>query len=182
MKLEHIRHADKNDLLINTFMNIVNSYVASVRKSPKEYRKPLKGGLDMALRIITGSHVSFVSEKVVEYLNSNNIGLNPFDLVWEERHKMGLVTIKKRNYSMAVWEHTIPIKEFRESLLGKQDEDEIKETLLGYPGVAWISREEDMKLTQLGFKNKRPGGFLNCYNQAGIKLMSEFDYEGKYNY
>lgn len=181
MKLDTVRHADKNDILIISFIDIIYSYVDSIHKSSKENHKPLKGGLDMALRIVTGSHVSFVSEKVLDYLNENSIELNPFDLIWEERHKMGLVTINNRKYSMAVWEHTIPIKEFRESLLRKEDRDEIIEILLGYPGVAWISREEDMKLTHLGFQTKRPGGFLNCYDQAGIKLISEFDYKEKFN-
>lgn len=182
MKLDLVRHADKNNTLIYYFIDIIYSYVDSIHKSSKENHKSLKGGLDTALRIITGSHASFVSEKVFDYLNENSIDVNPFDLVWEERHKMGQVIINNRKYSMAVWEHTIPIKEFRESLLTKEDKNEIKETLLGYPGVAWISREEDMKLTQLGFQTKRPYGFLDCYNQAGIKLMSEFDYQEKCNY
>ena len=133
MTLEQVRHADKNDSLINSFIDVVYSYVASIQKSPKEYHKPLKGGLDMALRIITGSHVSFVSEKVLDYLYANKIMVNPFDLIWEERHKMGLISLNSRKYSMAVWEHTIPIKEFRESLIRKNDKDAIVETLFEYP-------------------------------------------------
>lgn len=177
MTLEQTRHAYKNDSLINSFIDVVYSYVASIQRSPKEYHKPLKGGLDMALRIITGSHVSFVSEKVLEYLSENKIEVNPFDLIWEERHKMGHIILNSRKYSMAVWEHTIPIKEYRETLIRKNDKDTIIETLFEYPGVAWISREEDIKLSNLGYKTKRPGGFLQCYEQAEISLLNEYTYK-----
>ena len=176
MTLDQIRHADKNDSLINSFIDVVYSYVESIQKSPKEYHKSLKGGLDMALRIITGSHVSFVSEKVLDYLSENKIIVNPFDLIWEERNQMGHITLNNRKYSMAVWEHTIPIKEFRESLIKKNGRDAIIETLCEYPGVAWISREEDITLSQLGYQSKRPGGFLKCYDEAGIKLINEITY------
>ena len=102
MTLDQIRHADKNDSLINSFIDVVYSYVDSIQKSPKEYHKSLKGGLDMALRIITGSHVSFVSEKVLDYLSENKIIVNPFDLIWEERHKMGHINLNNRKYSMEI--------------------------------------------------------------------------------
>ena len=177
MTLDQIRHADKNDSLINSFIDVVYSYVDSIQKSPKEYHKSLKGGLDMALRIITGSHVSFVSEKVLDYLSENKIIVNPFDLIWEERHKMGHINLNNRKYSMAVWEHTIPIKEFRESLIKKNNKASVRETLFEYPGVAWISREEDIKLSQIGYQTERPGGFLKCYDEAGIKLINEFTYK-----
>ncbi len=77
---------------------------------------------------------------------------------------------------MAVWEHNIPIKEFRESLIQKNDKDAITETLFEYPGVAWISRGEDITLSQLGYQTKRPGGFLKCCGEAGIKVINELTY------
>ena len=177
MKLEEVRHSDKNRERIYSFIDVIHCYVDSIQKSPKKYHKPLKGGLDIALRIVTGSHPSFVSEKILDCLLEQKIMVNPFDLIWEDRHKMGHVTVNNRKHSVAFWEHTIPIKEFRESLIKKNDKDKVKETLLDYPGVAWITREEDTKLSKLGFRTKRPGGFLKCYNQAGIKLLHILNYE-----
>ena len=177
MTLKEVRHSDKYHTRMNSFIDVIHSYVVSIQKSPKEYHKPLKGGLDMALRIVTGSHASFVSEKILDCLSKEKIMVNPFDLIWEDRHKMGHITLNNRKHSVAVWEHTIPIKEFRESLIKNYDKDKVKETLFEYPGVAWITREEDTKLSKLGFRTKRPGGFLKCYNQAGIKLLHILDYE-----
>ncbi len=179
MTLEEVRHSDKYHGRINSFIDVIHYYVVSIQKSPKEYHRPLKGGLDMALRIVTGSHASFVSENILEYLSKEKIMVNPFDLIWEERYQMGHITLNNRKHSMAVWEHTIPIKEFRESLIKYYDKDKVKEALFDYPGVAWITREEDIKLSELGFQTKRPGGFLKCYDQAGIKLLHILNYENR---
>ena len=179
MTLEEVRHSDKYHGRINSFIDVIHSYVVSIQKSPKEYHKPLKGGLDMALRIVTGSHASFVSEKILDCLSKEKIMVNPFDLIWEERYKMGHITLNNRKHSMAVWEHTIPIKEFRESLIKNYDKDKVTKALFDYPGVAWITREEDIKLSELGFQTKRPGGFLKCYDQAGIKLLHLLNYEDR---
>ena len=89
---------------------------------------------------------------------------------------MGHVIINNREHAMAVWEHTIPIKEFRESLICLKDKNLIVKTIHEYSGVAWISREEDIQLTKLGFQSKRPQGFLKCYEKAGIKLLNEYSY------
>lgn len=51
----------------------------------------------------------------------------------------------------------------------KNNKASVRETLFEYPGVAWISREEDIKLSQIGYQTERPGGFLKCYDEAGIK-------------
>ena len=179
MTLEEVRHSDKFHGRINSFIDVIHSYVVSIQKSPKEYHKPLKGGLDMALRIVTGSHASFVSEKILDCLSKEKFMVNPFDLIWEERYQMGHITLNNRKHSMAVWEHTIPIKEFRESLIKNYDKDKVTEALFDYPGVAWITREEDIKLSELGFQTKRPGGFLKCYDQAGIKLLHIINYEDR---
>ena len=176
MKLENTRHIHKNEALINSFIDVIVSYVSCIQNSSQELHKSLKGGLDMALRILTGSHSSFVSEKVLDHLCNNKIDVNPFDLKWEERHQMGHVIINNREHAMAVWEHTIPIKEFRESLICLKDKNLIVKTIHEYSGVAWISREEDIQLTKLGFQSKRPQGFLKCYEKAGIKLLNEYSY------
>jgi hypothetical protein len=47
--------------------------------------------------------------------------------------------------------------------------------------VAWISREEKNKLNAMGFQRKRPGGFLKCYERAGITLLNENMYNQVYN-
>ena len=102
--------------------------------------------------------------KELDRLNDNYVEIdNKMDFI-----KTELTKVK------AVWNS---IEEFRESLIRKNDKDAIVETLFEYPGVAWISREEDLKLSKLGYQTKRPGGFFKCYEQAEIRLLNEFTYK-----
>jgi len=168
------RHIHKKKAISLAFIDVIIAYVYQIQNSTdKKVARPLMGGLDMALRILTGSHVTFISESVLRRIQVHKLELNPFELIWEQRHAMGQVVINNRKHSFAVWEHAVPIREFRESLILCQNKEEIIKTINEYPGVAWISREENNKLNSLGFQRKRPGGFLNCYQKAGIVLLNE---------
>ncbi|MDC0230462.1 hypothetical protein OAK19_00715 [Aureispira] len=160
---------------MTSFIEIICAYVNAIKTVNTENPKGLKGGLDMALRILTGTHATFISESIL--IQSQKIGVNPFDLIWEQRYTMGKMLINKRKYSFAVWEHTLPIREFRENLILSKNKKEIIQTINDYPGVAWISREENNKLNSLGYQRKRPFGFLKCYEEACITLLNENMYK-----
>lgn len=179
--IEESRHTHKNKHIAEAFIDVIFAYTNAIQKLPEDKSRPLKGGLDMALRILTGSHVTFISESILRRVQEHKLDLNPFDLIWEQRHSMGPIIINNRKHSYAVWEHTTPIREFRESLISLKNKDEIAQTINKYPGVAWISREENNKLNSLGFQKKRPGGFLTCYEKASINLLNESMYNQVYN-
>ena len=173
------RHVHKNSNLAEAFTDVICAYVKAIQKAEEINSRPLKGGLDMGLRILTGSHATFISEKIFHGIKQKTPVLNPFELIWEQRHSMGQVLVKNRKRSFAVWEHTQPIKEFRENLIRCDSKKEIVDTIHAYPGVAWISRNENDALNSLGYQNKRPGGFLRCYEEAGIILLNEQMYKNK---
>ena len=182
LSIKDSRHIHKNKDISKAFIEVIKIYVNQIQNSTdKKVTRPLKGGLDMALRILTGSHVTFISESILRRIQEHKLDLNPFDLIWEQRHSMGPIIINNRKHSYAVWEHTTPIREFRESLISLQNKDEIAQTINKYPGVAWISREENNKLNSLGFQRKRPGGFLICYEKASITVLNESMYNQVYN-
>ena len=173
LSIKDSRHIHKNKDISKAFIEVIKIYVNQIQNSTdKKVTRPLMGGLDMALRILTGSHVTFISESVLHRIQQHKLKLNPFELIWEQRHAMGQVVIDNRKHSFAVWEHAVPIREFRECLILCKDNQAIIKTINEYPGVAWISREENNKLNSLGFQRKRPNGFLNCYNKAGINLLN----------
>ena len=181
LSIKYSRHIHKNSHIAEAFIEVVYAYTKAIQKLPEDKSRPLKGGLDMALRILTGSHVTFISESILQRIQEHKLDLNPFDLIWEKRHSMGQVIINNRKHSFAVWEHTTPIREFRESLISSQNKEEITQTINEYPGVAWISREENNKLNAMGFQRKRPDGFLKCYERAGITLLNENMYNQVHN-
>lgn len=174
LSIKDSRHIHKKKDISIAFIEVIKTYVNQIQNSTdKKITRPLMGGLDMALRILTGSHVTFISESVLNRIYEHKLELNPFELIWEQRHLMGQVIINNRKHSFAVWEHAVPIREFRECLILCEDNQAIIKIINEYPGVAWISREENNKLNSLGFQRKRPNGFLNCYKKAGINLLNE---------
>ena len=181
LSLKESRHTHKNKHIAEAFTDVIYAYINAIQKLGKNKSRPLKGGLDMSLRILTGSHVTFISEKILNRVLEKNLELNPFDLIWEQRHSMGKILVKNRKQSFAVWEHTLPIREFREKLILCQNKKEVIRTINEYPGVAWISREENNTLNSLGYQRNRPCGFLNCYEKASISLLNESMYKKVYN-
>lgn len=174
LSIKDSRHVHKKKDISIAFIEVIIAYVNQIQNSTdKKVARPLMGGLDFALRVLTGSHVTFISESVLERIQEDKLDLNPFELIWEKRKAMGQVLINNRKHSFAVWEHTLPIREFRENLILCRNKEAIIKTINEYPGVAWISREENNKLNSLGFQRKRPSGFLNCYEKAGINLLNE---------
>lgn len=177
MQISDVRHIQKNKDLIIQFLPIIYAYVTAIKSCTNVLYIPrLKGGLDIALRIITGSHASFVSKSLLSTMSSMNLFVDPFDLIWEDRAKFGKIEVKNRKIGIAVWEHVIPIKMLRESLIHTTSMAEIEAKIKSYPGVAWISCHEDVRLSQLGFRQSRPDGFEECYNKAGIELLTYQEY------
>jgi hypothetical protein len=39
-----------------------------------------------------------------------------------------------------------------------------------YGALCWVTREEDDKLNQNGFRHTRPNGWYECYKQVGIEV------------
>lgn len=181
MLLSETRHILKNRHLANSYTKIIFSYVLEINNLDSDKRKPLIGGLDMALRILTGSHVSFVSKQLLSDIITEKLKLNPFLLKWEQRHLMGRQDTHNQIKSFAVWEHTIPIKEFRNDLIQSISLEDIKLKIESYPGTAWITKEENKSLNKNGFMSKRPGGFIECYEKVGIELLNEVMYRDQIN-
>lgn len=179
--LGECRHVDKNKELSVAFKKVIYSYVLEVRKVPKKYERQITGGLDIALRILTGSHATFVSRGMIDWIIEEKLKVNPFDLRWEHRHLMGGSFYGGRKMSVAVWEHTIPIRQFREELLTLTSLESVEDAINNYPGVAWITRDEDRRLSKNGFQKNRPDGFIKCYEKAGIELMNEEMYKHTIN-
>lgn len=177
--ITNIRHVSRHSPIFAPLTEIICAFTEQIQKFTAGEKKQLKGGLDLTLRIFTGTHASFVSKRLADYIKTNNIALNPFDLVWEQRYLLGRIKAEKRVLPYAVWEHTIPIKMFRESLISTRDKWELIKKIEDYPGVAWISREENNELNKK-YRSSRPGGFLKCYELVGINLLSEQEYKKLY--
>jgi hypothetical protein len=68
------------------------------------------------------------------------------------------------------WEHMDPISAIQKSCEDAGSEEEIQQILRTRLRIAWILKEEDEKLTKLGFRNNRPDP-ASAYQEAGIVLV-----------
>jgi hypothetical protein len=177
MLIEQTRHFNHGSELLDVWMPILIQYIDQFHNYSANYHRGLKGGIDQVLRILTGSHASFVSVELLNQLRDAQNKSNPFELIWEDRHKMSIQTDK--GLITPVWEHSIPINELRNTILELRTFEKVYETLTNYPGIAWITKEEDNRLVMMKLHKARPNGFLPSYQIAGINLLNKEEYESR---
>ena len=148
------------------FAPLIWSAVECYNKATEDYsKKKLKEALKDCLKKWSDQPVKMVSENVFNM--AKNCGIDAFKLMWPDRN----VFDKIGNKSSIVWEHTTPLNEFYLSLIESKDIDEVKDKLINYSGVCWITREEDNLLNKNKFRSNRPGGWAKCYGDCQIKIV-----------
>jgi len=149
------------------FKPIVWLYVQQHNKTKDPFiEKKLKEGLKDTLKKMTDQKVTMVSEAVMNACKPLNI--DPFELLWTDRNILGK---DKNGKSLILWEHTTPLAEYFESLIGCKSEHEVSQVIENYSGVCWLMRHEDNALNEAGFRSKRPDGWQKAYESCGIKII-----------
>jgi hypothetical protein len=140
----------------------------SLKTTPKGKRRTaLKEFVGRGIRYYTEQMgVRRYSQKALEFCESRGIDIKTLPL-----RDYSKIVGGEPNKPNLVLEHPLPIGQFIEKMLMTDEKDwEFKFFL--YPGVCWITRDEDNILNSNGFKNKRPEGWKNCYDMCGIKLIT----------
>ena len=155
------------------FLPVIHSYVKSYQEVKEPFlKKKLKEGLKDTLKKWTDQPVKMVSQSVLEKASQMSPPINPYDLMYTDRKKLGMVESgDKLPKSWLVWEHSTPLNELYQNLVECRSLEEIKDVLSNYSGVCWISRDEDNQLNKNGFRSTRPGGWKECYKQCGINFI-----------
>jgi len=164
MKKEH-------DIL---FKPIIWAYIKEYNKAGDAHvKKKLKEGLKDTLKKWSDQKVKMISKSVYHRAQTKYPEIDPFELMWPQRNKMGKVKYEGKNpKSWLVWEHTTPLAELFETLIKCTSETDVSKTMKNYSGVCWISRKEDDLLNKNKYRSKRPGGWKKCYKECGIYLVS----------
>lgn len=129
------------------------------------HERNAKRALNRLIRAWTDYPATYVSLRCLNELTKNGVDVKQID----RRHTLILGrtkgTIKK---SVLVFEHVIPVNQFIQELIELETRQEINKALRDYPGVCWITRQEDDQLNKNGYKNKRNRGWFECYVECGI--------------
>jgi hypothetical protein len=103
-----------------------------------------------------------MSKKAKE--EAEKIGVNLNNCGWHDQSKFD------KNRKIFHYEHFYTVKSIREKCLKAEDEIQIEEILKSSTKIIWILKEEDNKLTELGYKNDRNDPKL-AYSEAGIIIL-----------
>jgi hypothetical protein len=76
------------------------------------------------------------------------------------------------NRPILLLEHPKPLGSFIDELIDTPD-DLLLGTLMKYPPLVWITREENNKLNSNGYNRVRPGGWKKCYDECEIILCNQ---------
>jgi hypothetical protein len=95
---------------------------------------------------------------------ANNIGIELCKQGWHDQPKFDY---KRQIFQ---FEHFYTVKLIREKCLKALSEEEIANVLDKYSKVIWILKDEDKKLTSLGYRSERENPII-AYEEAGIELQ-----------
>lgn len=135
----------------------------TLNKKDKIY-SPVKMGIRRTIQYYTEQLDWIYSEKVVELCNG--IGV---DVKTLPKYNIIKVVGGERNRPNIIGEHTTPLNELIELLIESPIE-EVKNILMNYSPICWITREENDELNKLGYNKSRPGGWRKCYSDARINI------------
>jgi hypothetical protein len=141
--------------LTNVIQCGVNQYKKSENKTEKS---AIKYGTKMLIRQIELMTEPLWSKKAISCAQENNI---PLDLKWnnQTRYDPG-----RKNLLL---EHKNPVEEIWLKLL--ESPENTGDILKTHHVVVWVTREEDNRLTELGYRSKRPDSD-KAYEEAGIEI------------
>lgn len=120
----------------------------------------IKHIIDRVLRkLVDIQNPIYVSKAALVRAKELNINLK--QLTW---HNQTDVDPKRKIFHL---EHCHPISELSERIIKGEPFDVVRKDNF----TAWILKSEDNKLNKNGFRNKRPGGWKQCYKKCDIKVV-----------
>jgi hypothetical protein len=97
-------------------------------------------------------------------------GVDLRSMGWHDQHRFDPGRV------MFQWEHVVSVRHIREACLAAGSTDGVAE-VLKTARVAWILKEEDRRLTGLGYRSVRPDPTA-AYVEAGIILLDKVGAQG----
>jgi len=153
-----------------TYLIYSNLKLLKACKLNNSHQRNSKRALNRVLRAWSDYPANYVSENCLKLFNSNKIDFTKID----RRHTL-ILGRNKEGKSKIIFEHSTPINELITTLMMLNNIESVNSALKNYSGACWITREEDNRLNKKGFKNKRYGNWVKCYEECKIKplLISE---------
>lgn len=150
--------------LLTPFAKSIHAKVSALKESNlnSQQRASFLESISDDIKKCTNFILPEVSRAAFE--RARNLGVNLTDKCWHDQHKFD------KGREIFHFEHINPVVIIREACIGTSSPTAILEILLTRLRIAWILKEEDYKLTKLGYRSNRQYAEA-AYREANIDLL-----------
>jgi len=159
--------ADQRQEEFQAFQEIVLPFAEGMfLKSQLLSHASLNSAQAEAVRSSISADIHKVGDLVVPHLRLTDVSVEAFStFAWEQ---FKLTWLQQQGF--LVLDHVCPVVSLRELIFQAHSGIEIVQLLWRRMRLAWVTRAEDEKLTELGYKENRPFPLV-AYSEAGIKIF-----------
>jgi len=151
------------------FLPVMWAFVQSYQGSKNSFlKKKLKEALKRTIYKWTDLPPRYVSSEIIRMFKEHGIYKDPFTLIYPDRNTLGR---DERGRTIMLWEHTTTNHETYQKFVKCQSIEELKIAMNEHTGVCWITREEDKRLNQSGYRSSRTEGWQKAYEDCGIEVI-----------
>jgi hypothetical protein len=162
---QRFKNYDIND---ESFARLFHYFLTELKENTGFSRARMLHSFDRTIRNWSERPPQIISKSVIDHFITNHPTKNPFKVRFRPRDKFGIPVI---------FEHTTPVNVFVKSLLQTNTLEEVRQVMNEYSGMSIITVEEDLCLLSKGYSRNRPQGWQQSYNECGIEIMNEAEYE-----
>jgi hypothetical protein len=148
------------------------------KESSNVYKKVREALSDDLKKFTDQSYTPYASVNAYSMFKELEMG-HIFEHTW---HSMGsgkiLKALGQKGRDVFHFEHLQPHSEYIDKfLINCTDSHDVYRSLQDYPGVCWITKEEDRLISSLGHRSNRleEGGWREVYKKANIQTVSILD-------
>lgn len=155
---------------INYFLPSIRELLEGIRNCNDNNTKLiLRRGLRRLLQYISEAGRYTYSIAAKDLCDKKNIDIHKLS---RTRPNTKTLSSNIPNRPILLLEHPNPLGYFIDELINTPN-DLLLGTLMNYPPLIWITRDEDDKLNSKGFNRVRPGGWKKCYDECEIILDNQ---------
>ena len=165
MKTNYNFKGSDNTVIVDMWADVIYGLLEKINKLPDSESHARAGFIKVlgeAVRVLTDYIVPEASIPAAKFIESK--GADYSKLTWANHPK---IDPGRKNI---VREHMTTCYEIKNKINASLNIEEVTDILTNDLRIVWITKAEDAKLTELGYKSRRPDP-VKAYKEAGIEIL-----------
>ncbi|MBF0405756.1 MAG: hypothetical protein HQM10_00260 [Candidatus Riflebacteria bacterium] len=155
---------DDINIILKAFSRAIFCKVLAIRNTFQDNRFRVRIMESITMDIRKYSDLIPVSVSVAANNKAKEMGIDLKQKRWQDQNKFDK---GRKTFQL---EHFRTVKEIRQKCIEANNEEEVEILLRVEPKVVWILKDEDERLSRLGYRSNRPNPQL-AYEAAGIVII-----------